>query len=105
LGDGDVIVTMHPWVYAGINYYLSKHPPRAIAVVDRSTPLMRSVAHLPPASVVHLPPAADRVWLIGGSVGDGDPELSADLASYRLVRRYDEHGVSAELYQDSVAGP
>jgi len=96
--DGDVIITMQPWVYSGINYYLSKHLPRAVAVVDRSNALMRSVAHLPPASVVHLPAPADRVWLIGGSVDDGDPELSEDLASYRLVRRYDEHWVSAELY-------
>jgi uncharacterized membrane protein len=102
--DGDVIVTMHPWIYAGINYYLSKHLPRAVVVVDRSTALMRSVAHLPPASVVHLPPAADRVWLIGGGVEGGDPELSKDLASYRLVRRYDEHWwATAELYQRSRA--
>ena len=101
--DGDVIVTMHPWVYTGINYYLSKQLPRAVVVVDRSTALMRSVAHLPPASVVHLPPAADRVWLIGGGVEDGDPGLRRDLASYRLVRRYDEHLVSAELFQHSRA--
>ena len=103
--DDDVIVTMHPWVYAGINYYLSKHLPRAVEVVDRSTPLMRSVAHLPPAaSVIHLPPAADRVWLIGGGVENGDPELSKDLASYRPVRGYDEHwGATAELYQRSRA--
>jgi hypothetical protein len=103
--EGDVIVTMHPWAYAGINYYLSKHRPRALAVVDRSTPLMRSIGHLPPAPVMHLPLGADRVWLIGGSVGDGDSELSADLASYRLVRRFDEHNMSAELYQNSVARP
>jgi 4-amino-4-deoxy-L-arabinose transferase-like glycosyltransferase len=97
--DGDVIVTMHPWVHSGINYYLAQHLRRAVTVVDRSNSLMRSVSHLPPASVVHLPPSADRVWLIGGSVREGDPELSEDLASYRLVRRYDEHDVSAELYQ------
>jgi len=100
--DGDVIVTMHPWVYAGVSYYLSKHLPRGVMVVDRSTTLMRSVAHLP-ASIVHLPLAADRVWLIGGGAEYGDPELTKDLASYRLVRQYDEHLVSAELYQHSRA--
>jgi 4-amino-4-deoxy-L-arabinose transferase-like glycosyltransferase len=102
--DGDVIVTMHPWVSAGIKYYLSKHPLRALTVVDRSTTEMRAIAHLPAALVAPLRPPSHRVWLIGGSVEHGDPELSADLASYRLVRRYDEHEVSAELYQDLAAG-
>ena len=104
--DGDVIVTGHPWIYAGINYYLSKHSPRALTVIDRSTAARRAWAwwaHLP-TSVTHLPPATDRVWLIGG-LRDKDPELSAELASYRLVRRYDEHMVSAELYQDTPVRP
>jgi 4-amino-4-deoxy-L-arabinose transferase-like glycosyltransferase len=102
--DGDVIVTGHPWVYAGINYYLSKHAPRALIVVDRSTTEMRSIARLPPPSIGHLPPAGDRVWFIGG-LADGDPELHAELSPYRLVQRYDEHGVSAELYVDTPARP
>jgi uncharacterized membrane protein len=98
--DGDVIVTTHPWVYSAINYYLSKHPPRPLAVLDRSTTFMRSIAHLPPASAEPLlPPATHRVWLIGKNE---NPLVSAELAPYRLVRRYDEHDVSAELYQDSV---
>ena len=103
--DGDVIVTVHPMEYAGINYYLSKHSPRGLTVVDRSTAFMRSVSHFPPTSVVHLPPFADRVWLIRGGDNNGDPELSAELASYRLVRQYVEHNVSAELYQDTRARP
>ena len=102
--DGDVIVTGQPWVYAGVSYYLSKHSPRALIVVDRSTPEMRRDGHLPPTSVQHLPPATDRIWFIGG-LRDADPELSAELAPYRLVRRYDEHGVSAELYQDTRVRP
>lgn len=102
--DGDVIVTGQPWVYAGVNYYLSKHSPRAVIVVDRSTPEMRRDGHLPPTSVQHLPPATDRIWFIGG-LGDADPELSAELAPYRLVRRYDAHGVSAELYKDTRVRP
>jgi hypothetical protein len=102
--DGDVIVTMQPWVAAGIKYYLAKHPPRALALVDRSTTEMRAIAHLPPASVEPLPPTTHRVWLIGRIVGDDDPDLRAHLAPYHFVRRYDEHGVSAELYQDSAGG-
>jgi len=105
LQDGDVIVTVHPWEYAGINYYLSKHSPRSLIVIDRSTALMRSVAHLPPALVVHLPPDIDRVWLIRGGNGHADSELSTELASYRLIRQYDEHNVSAELYQITRARP
>jgi hypothetical protein len=104
LQSGDVIVTFHPWENAGINYYLSKHLPRGLTVVDRSTTLMRSAAHLPPTSVVPLPSAADRVWLIDED-GRGDPELSAELTSYRLVLRYVENGVSAELYQETRSRP
>jgi hypothetical protein len=103
--NGDVIVTVHPWENAGISYYLSKHPPHDLTLVDRSTTLMRSVAHLPPTSVVPLPPAADRVWLIRAGNGHGDPELSAELALYRLIRRYDAHNVSAELYQNMRTKP
>jgi hypothetical protein len=104
--DGDIIVTVHPWEYARINYYLWKHSPRGLTVVDRSTAFMRSVAHLPPTtSVVHLPPATDRVWLIRGGDENGDPELSAELASNRLIRRYVEYKVSAELYQNMHARP
>jgi uncharacterized membrane protein len=105
LQSGDVIVTFHPWENAGINYYLSKHPPRGLTVVDRSTTLMRSIAHLPPNSVVPLPSAADRVWLIRSENGHGDAQLSKELASYRLNRRYDEHEVSAELYQNTRTTP
>jgi 4-amino-4-deoxy-L-arabinose transferase-like glycosyltransferase len=105
LQSGDVIVTFHPWENAGINYYLSKHPPRGLTVVDRSTTLMRSIAHLPPTSVVPLPSAADRVWLIMDEDGHGDPELSAELTSYRLVGRYVENWVSAELYQETRSRP
>jgi 4-amino-4-deoxy-L-arabinose transferase-like glycosyltransferase len=99
LQNGDVIVTVHPWENAAVKYYLSKHPPYRLTVVDRSTTLMRSVAHLPPASVIHLPPTADRVWLIRGGDQPGDSELSSELSSYRLVRRSIENDVSAELYQ------
>ncbi|MBV8507818.1 MAG: glycosyltransferase family 39 protein [Alphaproteobacteria bacterium] len=102
--DGDVIVTGEPWVYSGVNYYLAKHSPRALIVVDRSTNEMRRDGHLPPISVQHLPPATDRIWFIDGP-GDADPELSAELAPYRLVRRYDEHGTSAVLYQDTRVSP
>jgi hypothetical protein len=65
--DGDVIITTHPWIYTAITYYLAKHSPRALVVVDRSTLEMRAVGHLPPAPVEPLPPATHRIWLIGGS--------------------------------------
>jgi uncharacterized membrane protein len=105
LQNGDVIVTVHPWENAAIKYYLSKHPLHRLTVVDRSTTLMRSVAHLPPASVVPLPPTADRVWLIRGPDEHGDSELSSELTSYRLVRRSIENEVSAELYQATRSRP
>src|SRR5215472_6709452 len=105
LQNDDVIVTVHPWKNAGIKYYLSKHPPHRLTVIDRSTTLMRSVAHLPPASAVPLPPTADRVWLIRSGDEHGDSELSSDLTSYRLVRRVIENEVSAELYQETRPRP
>jgi len=105
LQNDDVIVTVHPWENAGIKYYLSKHPPHRLTVIDRSTTLMRSVGHLAPASVVPLPPRADRVWIIRSEDERGDPELSAELTSYRLVRRFIANEVSAELYQEHARDP
>ena len=105
LQNDDVIVTVHPWENAGIKYYLSKHPPHRLTVIDRSTTLMRSVGHLPPASVVPLPSGADRVWIIRSGDERGDPELSAELTSYRLVRRFIANEVSAELYQETRPRP
>jgi len=105
LQNGDVIVTVHPWENAGIKYSLSKNPSLRLTVVDRSTTLMRSVAHLPPASVVPLPSTADRVWLIRGGDTQGDSELNSELTSYRLVRRSIENRVSAELYQRTRPRP
>lgn len=99
--DGDVIVTVHPFEYTGVNYYLSKHSARALTVIDRPTEVDRLVAHLPAAPVAHLPPATDRVWLIfaKGEELTAESVTGAELASYRLVRRYDEKNVAAELYQ------
>jgi uncharacterized membrane protein len=105
LQNGDVIVTVHPWENSGIKYYLSKYPAHGLTVIDRSTTLMRSVAHLPAASAVPLPPTADRIWLIRSEDEHGDSELSSDLTSYRLVRRVIENEVSAELYQETHPRP
>jgi len=98
--DGDVIVTVHPFEYTGVNYYLSKHSARALTVIDRPTEVDRLVAHLPAAPVAHLP-VTDRVWLIFGTGEELKAEsvINSELASYRRVLRYDEKMVAAELYQ------
>src|SRR5207302_4237808 len=101
--DGDVIVTTHPFEYAGVNYYLAKHSLRALTVID----IDLSAAYLPSASATRLPPGTDRFWLVLGKEGEfmAQSQMSAELASYRLIRRYEEGFVAAELYQATPERP